>query len=348
MTDGAPWLLSGEELALVRYVRPAEVARHVALPGRSGESRVTRLQAVYDALAAKRVGYADAAPGAEPGTQIIRPVEQVLWAPRHGTCLDLAVVLAGACLVAGLHPIVVIVDPPGGNGVGHSLVMVRLDRDLHPRSDGLFDADVWQKPPKDLLDELQATLDGAGDLVAVDPNGLAVSLGTNPTRGVGVGLAAAVNAGAEYLNGYRWRLGVDVGSAWRDTRQPLAPLLNEEPLRPPYRAPETADSPLRLLRAEYAMVPFQSRDELTVLRDWCRTIAAGDRTGLAVITGIGGAGKTRLALELADRLRRDGWYAGTLPKNPSGVEWLSGVVSPVLVVLDYADGRAADAIHLLS
>ena len=135
MTDGVPWSLAGEELALVRYVRPAEVARHVQLPGRSGESRVTRLRAVYAALAAKRIGYADAAPGAEPGMQVIRPVEQVLWAPRHATCLDLAVVFAGACLVAGLHPIVVILDPPSGIGVGHAVVLVRFDHDVQPRTE---------------------------------------------------------------------------------------------------------------------------------------------------------------------------------------------------------------------
>jgi hypothetical protein len=120
-----------------------------------------------------------------------------------------------------------------------------------------------------------------------------------------------------------------------------------EPLREPYRAPDTAESPLRLLRAEYELVQFQSRDELTVLRDWCRQVVAGASTGLAVLTGIGGAGKTRLALELAQRLRRDGWYAGTLPKGATGVEWLASVVSPVLVVLDYADGRVEDATALL-
>ena len=42
-----------------------------------------------------------------------------------------------------------------------------------------------------------------------------------------------------------------------------------------------------LLRAEYELVPFQSRDELTVLRDWCRQVVAGASTGLAVLTGIG-------------------------------------------------------------
>ena len=83
MTDWGPWSLSGEELALVRYVRPDEVARHVQLPGRSGESRLARLRAVYATLAAKEIGYAYAAPGAEDGMQVIRPPEQVLWAPKH-------------------------------------------------------------------------------------------------------------------------------------------------------------------------------------------------------------------------------------------------------------------------
>jgi hypothetical protein len=50
---------------------------------------------VYAGLAAKKIGYAYAAAGAEAGMQVIRPPEQVLWAPRHATCLDLAVVLAG-------------------------------------------------------------------------------------------------------------------------------------------------------------------------------------------------------------------------------------------------------------
>ena len=350
MTEGTPWSLAGEPLALLRYVQPAEVARHVQLPGRSGESRLARLRAVYAALQAKEIGYSYAAPGAEAGMQVMRPPEQVLWAPRHATCLDLAVVLAGACLTAELHPIIVVLEPPGDAGVAHSLVLVRLDRDLSPRQDGLFDLDVWQQPPADLLDELQHSLDGPGDVVAIDPVGLAVSLGTESTPGLSVELAGAVVSGARHLTaGTGWRLGVDIGSAWRRASAATsADLPTSEPLRAPYRAADTAESPLRLLRAEYAVVPFQNRDELTVLLDWCRQTTAGDSTGLAVVTGIGGSGKTRLALELANRLRREGWYAGTFPKGVAGADWLAGVVSPVLVVLDYADGRVTDATALLA
>ena len=349
MTEQRAWSLAGEPLALLRYVSPGEVARHVRLPGPSAESGARRLRAVYTALAEKTIGYAEPAPGAEAGMQLIRPPEQVLWAPRHATCLDLALVLAGACLTAGLHPVVVILDPPDDTDIGHALVLVHLDRDRRPREDGLFDDDVWHQPPAGLLDGLQPGLDGAGSVVAVDPVGFAVSLGATSTRGLDVDLDTALAHGAAHLTGGRWRLGVDVGSAWRDSHQPPAVLPVSEPLRAPYRAPETAESPLRLLRAEYALVGFQNRDELTVLRDWCRQTAAGDHTGLAVITGIGGSGKTRLALELAHRLRREGWYAGTLPKDAAdGSWWLATVVSSVLVVLDYADGRVTDAIALLA
>ena len=350
MSDWAAWSLQGEPLALARYVLPDEVARYVQLPGPSGDSVTTRLRAVYAALARLKIGYAYDAPDADPGRQVIRPPDQVLWAPRHATCLDLAVVLAGACLKAGLHPIIVILDPPDGHGPAHSLVLVRLDRGRHTqRTGGALGQHVWLQPPEALLDDLQHGLDAPpGNVLAVDPVGVAVCLGTAATRGLDVDLDAAVTGGARYLTQWRWRLGIDVGSAWSKeaTQRPDA-RPDVEPLREPYRSADTAESPLRLLRAEYGLVPFQRRDELTVLRDWCQQVAAGDRTGLAVVTGVGGSGKTRLALHLAQLLRAEGWYAGVLPRGSSGVGWLAGVVSPVLVVLDYADGRTDDAKALL-
>ena len=288
------------------------------------------------------------------GTQLIRPAEQVLWAPRHATCLDLAVVLAGACLTAGLHPVDRRPRPAdGASGVGHSVVLVRLDRDLAPRTDGRYADDVWREPPAGLLDDqLQASLDGPdGDVLAVDPVGFARSLGTTRITGLDVDLrrrgrptapGTCTTGAVAARGGRRPRLA---------RHRPPAPvaLPAVEPLRPPYRAPDTAESPLRLLRAEYALVPFQARDELTVLRDWCREITTG------AATGIGGDHRRRRGRE--DPARR--WSsptgcaarAGTparCPKNPAGVDWLAGVVSPVLVVLDYADGRVDDAIALLA
>ena len=112
-----------------------------------------------------------------------------------------------------------------------------------------------------------------------------------------------------------------------------------EPLRAPYRNADEAPSPLQVLRPEYELVPFQNRHELTVLRDFCKDVKTGDRTGLAVLHAVGGAGKTRLALELAHRLRADLWYAGTFPRGGDGTGWLARITSPLLVIVDYADGR---------
>jgi tetratricopeptide (TPR) repeat protein len=151
----------------------------------------------------------------------------------------------------------------------------------------------------------------------------------------------------------RRRIGVSEGTfdltRWRaefdDARRPRTGC-DGGPLREPYRATDTAETPMRLLRAEYAVVPFQNRDELTVLQDWCRQVADGDRTGLAVVHGVGGAGKTRLVLELAHRLRATGWHAGVLPQQTDAAV-LTTVTEPVLVVVDYADGRVSDVIALL-
>lgn len=348
MSDRWPrWQLGGG--SLTPYVQPGEVGRLVELPGRSGESRMTRLREVWAALAARQIGYAWEPASDETGRQLIRPPDQVLWAPRHATCLDLALVLAGGCLLAGLHPVVVVVAPFNGRGALHALVLVRTDADCEP-GEG---TGLWSDPPSDLARSVQQDLDGPPRrYVAVDPVGFAVPLGTAITGGLHVDLPTAITHGAAYLVGERawtWRLGVDVGRVWREgDALPIPGRPDREPLREPYRAVDTAESPLRLLRAEYAMVPFASREELTVLREFCRDTTLGAATGIAVITGSGGAGKTRLGLELALRLRRDGWYTGSLPKNPGGVAWLAEIVSPVLVVLDYADGRVDDAAGLFA
>lgn len=140
---------------------------------------------------------------------------------------------------------------------------------------------------------------------------------------------------------------VDV-SRWKDEYDRARPSSadTDGPLRQPYRAADTAETPVRLLRAEYAVVPFAGRDELTILLDWCRQIAGGDRTGVAVVCGVGGAGKTRLALELAHRLHAEKWLAGVLPKD-TDPRPLAAAKGRLLVVLDYADGRVQDVIALL-
>jgi len=83
-------------------------------------------------------------------------------------------------------------------------------------------------------------------------------------------------------------------------------------LQPPYRPMPAsltfADAPVRLLLPEHGVVPFLGREQpLAELRDWCRGPA---RFGLRVVTGEGGAGKARLAAELASYLVMEGWDVG--------------------------------------
>jgi tetratricopeptide (TPR) repeat protein len=102
---------------------------------------------------------------------------------------------------------------------------------------------------------------------------------------------------------------------------------------PPRREFATASE---LLRPDAEAVPFTGRAaELDELTKWCL-----DRSRFSVhaVTGPGGQGKTRLARELARRLRRRGWVAG-LVKHDAKVDRnsLGGVQEPVLLIVDYAE-----------
>ena len=62
--------------------------------------------------------------------------------------------------------------------------------------------------------------------------------------------------------------------------------------------------PGRLLRPEFAVVPFTGRDALVQeILAWC---ASEHPFRVALYTGPGGAGKTRLFIEICERLRADG------------------------------------------
>ena len=160
---------------------------------------------------------------------------------------------------------------------------------------------------------------------------------------------------------WQWEFGVDVGLHYLPETvalQPGRPLVS--PLTKPYLQVQ-GSGPLAQFRARTEVVPFADRGELSQLLDWCMTPdiplatpdtgSGGSRDGdgeaplikIAVVSGTGGAGKTRLAAEAAKRLAARNWYTGFLPRvmpNSDDVEWLATVVSPVLIVVDYVE--AAD------
>ncbi|HLH70025.1 MAG TPA: trypsin-like peptidase domain-containing protein, partial [Candidatus Dormibacteraeota bacterium] len=115
-------------------------------------------------------------------------------------------------------------------------------------------------------------------------------------------------------------LGDDLGAAW-------------EPL-------PAVGGPARLLRPEYAVVPFRGRDrELEEAERWCLDPKASP---LRLFVGLAGSGKTRLAVQLCRRLEERGWVCRFLREGAAeGVlESMAIAGGPALIVIDYAETRA--------
>ena len=217
-------------------------ADYLHLPGPSGDSPVQRLRAVYAAIANAGIRYAHEPLSDQPGTQEVRSPAEVLWAPKHATCLDLAVTVAGACLKAGLEPLILLIERSEGTGGRHALLGVWVQEPPeHVHDDLQTGSGVWDTPPDWLPGLVRRTPEDAGrPLVVLDPVGVSSALLSSPARGVHVDFEHAVANGADRLfdTGWSWRAGVDLARTWREreTYQPAArPTVN--PLRAPYLDP---------------------------------------------------------------------------------------------------------------
>ncbi|WP_052397278.1 trypsin-like peptidase domain-containing protein [Streptomyces sp. NRRL F-5123] len=105
-------------------------------------------------------------------------------------------------------------------------------------------------------------------------------------------------------------------------------------------------SPAALLEAEHAVVPFQGREDLLAdLLRWC----AEPGLGVRLLHGPGGQGKTRLALELTDRLERGGAAVVWPDADATAADLtaLGDTAVPLLVVVDYAETRVDQLTGLL-
>ena len=105
-------------------------------------------------------------------------------------------------------------------------------------------------------------------------------------------------------------------------------------LAPPRTQPA---SPAGYLRADAQIVPFRHRPELPLLRAW---LASEQQTGIQLVTGPGGAGKTRVALQLSHEAESDyGWrcYWIRNGQEDQAIEAIRQGSVPVLLVVDYAE-----------
>ncbi|ROP42025.1 TIR domain-containing protein [Saccharothrix texasensis] len=108
----------------------------------------------------------------------------------------------------------------------------------------------------------------------------------------------------------------------------------------PVPTPGADVAPSVLLRAEHGVVPFSGRQrELADLVAWANDPAT---SAVRLLVGRPGSGRRRLALELCDRLRRTGWFAGVLDgEAPAAQIRRAGTVDkPLLVVVPDGELRS--------
>jgi glycosyltransferase involved in cell wall biosynthesis len=112
-----------------------------------------------------------------------------------------------------------------------------------------------------------------------------------------------------------------------------------------------ADS--QLLRAEEALLPFDAarQPDVDSLNAWLDD--PNWPQAVRLITGAGGQGKTRLALEICQQRLSSGWDAGFLDSdleaNRMNASWqaLRTLKQPLLIVIDYAETRQTAFLALL-
>ncbi|MFD9735220.1 TIR domain-containing protein [Umezawaea sp. NPDC059074] len=111
--------------------------------------------------------------------------------------------------------------------------------------------------------------------------------------------------------------------------------------------PSRAGPPSALLDPHRALVDFQERDGVVAdLESWCLTPSGPP----VVLTGAGGAGKTRTAVELCERMAARGWLAGFVSPTtrPDVLRRLDTALGPALLVFDRAETRGAQLAAALS
>ena len=141
----------------------------------------------------------------------------------------------------------------------------------------------------------------------------------------------AARASAECLLAFlREHLDLDVAAGFDDLLDP-----GTEPLPSPA-------APSQLLTAKYEVVPFYRPGRAALIEElerWCDSEPVG--VAARLVHGDGGAGKTRLAIELTRQRREQGWLTGFL-KSPLHEDWFDRLCAdgrPVLVAIDYAESH---------
>ena len=298
---------------------------------------------IFEKFSQLGIRYVGEPTDSQPGAQRIRPVNEVL-AFRKATCVDLCVAFCCAALDAGIYPLILTVTADGGLQ-RHAIALVPLDRMWATGCEALLENGFSRTP-------LEVDGYALSDVVVEyedDPAGMWLAIDVQQVTESDGNWKAALSSGAEYVHDWEWDVCVDIGGLRSRTPDRVLPPGGniEKVLAPAYAELPEDFTPLQLMRARHGAVPYQQCDEIRQLREWATTTAApsqGGRSGdiaVAVVTGAGGSGKTRLAAQLCHDLSSIGWYAGFLPLTvdvtDEELSALTEVTTELLVVVDYAE-----------
>ena len=332
------------------------------MPGPDSSEVSLKCQRIIEQLALLGIRYVREPTDSERGAQDVRPLNEVLsW--RLATCLDMCVTFCCAALDAGVYPMILTLKRgEREHQQRHAIVLVPVNASWSVGCPVRLEEGFAREP---FLDE-DFRIE---DLVASDPeraqSWLAIDAqqATTPPGGSPGDWAKALAKGAEYLRTWQWDVCVDVGGLRATTMldDASAPEVKDPSviLLPGYLPLAEGVTPLQLLRTRSGVVPFCPRQELNQLRDWARTASGtskdSDRTGadlaVALVTGAGGCGKTRLAAELCHSLSTLGWCAGFLPAradlSDAELAEFSKLTTELLIVVDYAEESRQEQLRRL-
>ena len=312
-----------------------------------GQTRVeAHARRVFDKFAELGIEYVAEPTDSEPGAQRIRPVNEVLafW---KATCIDLCVAFCCAALDAGIYPLILTVTADGGQR-RHAIVVVPMERQWAMGCDVLIEEGFSRESMMPGGEDLRGLL---VEFVG-DPGGSWLAIDVEQVTEAGANWGVALSRGAAYIRDWDWDVLVDIGglrSRTPDRELPPGGHI-EKVLAPAYAALPEDFTPLQLIKARHGVVPYQQRAEMRQLREWAMTVPSDSRTGrngrnadisVAVVTGAGGSGKTRMAAQLCHDLSKIGWYTGFLPSTTEVTDEelaaLTAVTTELLVVVDYAE-----------
>ena len=312
-----------------------------------GQTRVgPHARKIFEEFAELGLRYVGEPTDSEPGAQRIRPVNEVLGL-RKATCVDLCVAFCCAALDAGIYPLILTVTADGGQR-RHAIVVVPMERQWAMGCDVLIDEGFSRESMMPGGEDLRDLVVGSAD----DPGGTWLAIDVQQVTESDGNWKTALFLGAEYVHDWEWDVCVDVGGLRSRTPDRVLPPGGhiEKVLAPAYAELPEDFTPLQLIRARHNAVPYQQCDEIRQLREWAMMTAdatapsqrgrSGD-IAVAVLTGAGGSGKTRLAAQLCHDLSLIGWYAGFLPSTTDVTDEemsaLAAVTTELLVVVDYAE-----------